>query len=153
MGDKPVTVILGRTVVSVESTVIIGRQACNSNSRKNCGICWTVYSPLFFHKIATITRKLRNGCHLCLYCERNLERGRQSTEGAGVGDMNVGGRNARKIVHSLRRLPPWWIVVLSPGCARNINKDGARFRVCVRSWRSYGKTEDCKQSRNLWNAQ
>ena len=27
-----------------------------------------------------------------------------------------------------------------------INKDGARFGVRVRSWRSYGKIEDCKQS-------
>ena len=43
-----------------------------------------------------------------------------------------------------RQPPPRWIVVLSPGCARNINKDGARF---VRSWRSYGKIEDCKQSK------
>ena len=82
----------------------------------------TVYNPLFFRKIGAIARELRNGCHLCLYCERNLERGRQSTEGAGVGEG--------------------W----RPGCARNINKDGARFGVRVRSQRSYGKIEDCIQS-------
>ena len=52
----------------------------------------------------------RNGRHLCLYCERNLERGRQSTRG---------------------------------------HKDGARFGVRVRSWHSYGKLEDCKQSIRL----
>ena len=39
----------------------------------------------------------QNGRHLCLFCERNLERGRQSTEGSGVGDMRVGGCDARKI--------------------------------------------------------
>ena len=33
-----------------------------------------------------IARELRNGRHLCLYCECNLERGRQSTEVAGVGE-------------------------------------------------------------------
>ena len=38
---------------------------------------------------------------------------------------------------------PRWIVIC---CARNINKDGACFGVRVRSWPSYGKTEDCKQS-------
>ena len=42
--------------------------------------------------------------------------------------------------------PPRWIVILSPGCARNINKDGAHFGVGVRSWGSYRKIEDCKQS-------
>ena len=42
-----------------------------------------------------------------------------------------------------RHPPPWWIVVR---CARNINKDGARFGVRVRLWRSYGKIGDCKQS-------
>ena len=42
--------------------------------------------------------------------------------------------------------PLRWIVVLSLGCARNINKDGAHFKARVRSWRSYGKIEDCKQS-------
>ena len=42
-----------------------------------------------------------------------------------------------------RHPPPWWIVIR---CARNINKDGARFGVRVRSWQSYGKIEDCKQS-------
>ena len=107
----------------------------------------TVYSPLFFRKIATIARELRNGRHLCLYCERN---GRQSTEGAGVGD----GWTHEKIFfahHSPelscpRHPPPWWIVGLSPSCARNINKDRARFRVRVRSWRSFGKIEECKQS-------
>ena len=46
----------------------------------------------------------------------------------------------------LRRPPPRWIVVLSPGCGRNINKDSPRFGVRVRSWRSYGKIEDCKRS-------
>ena len=46
----------------------------------------------------------------------------------------------------LRRPPPRWIVVLSPGCARNINKDGPRFGVRVRPWRFYGEIEDCKQS-------
>ena len=98
--------------------------------------------------IATIARELRNGRLLCLYCERNLERGRQSTEGAGVGDMRVGGCDAPKIFirssNPPRHQPPRWIVVR---CARNINKDGARFGVRVRSWRSYGKIEDCKQSR------
>ena len=39
--------------------------------------------------------------------------------------------------------------VLSPGCARNINKDGVHFEVRVRSRRSYGKIEDSKQSTNL----
>ena len=45
-----------------------------------------------------------------------------------------------------RHPPPRWIVVLSPGCAGNINKDGACFGFRVRSWRSYRKIEDCKQS-------
>ena len=36
--------------------------------------------------------------------------------------------------------------LITPGCVRNINKDGTRFGVRVRSWRSYGKIEDCKQS-------
>ena len=44
------------------------------------------------------------------------------------------------------RLPSWWIVVLSPGCTHNINKDGALFGVRVRSWGSCRKVEDCKQS-------
>ena len=42
---------------------------------------------------------------------------------------------------------PDTIVVFSPGCARNINKDGGRFGVRLR-WRSYGKIEDGKQSTN-----
>ena len=42
---------------------------------------------------------------------------------------------------------PWWIVILSPGCTHNVNKDGACFCVRVQSWQSYGKIEDCKQSK------
>ena len=44
-----------------------------------------------------IARELGNGRHLCLYCERNPERGRQPTEVAGVGDMRARGCDARKI--------------------------------------------------------
>ena len=102
--------------------------------------------------IATIARELRNGRLLCLYCERNLERERQSTEGAGVGDMRVGACDGRKQFRASnppRHPSPRWIVVR---CASNINKDGARFGVRVRSWRSYGKIEDCKQSTNFSSA-
>ena len=86
----------------------------------------------FFCKIATIAHKLQNRGHLCLYCERNLEKGRQSTEGAGIreGWTHIMAPNA----HIPDICPPRWIVILSPGCARNINKDGTRFGVCVRSW-------------------
>ena len=76
-----------------------------------------------------MARELRNGRHLCLYCERN---GRQSTEGAGVGE------GLSRITAPNSHIPdtrhPRWIVVVSPGCARNINKDGTRFGARVRSW-------------------
>ena len=51
-----------------------------------------------------------------------------------------------------RHPPPRWIVVISLGCARNANKDGARFEVRVRSWWSYRKIDGCKQLRStsLW---
>ena len=61
--------------------------------------------------------------------------------------MRIQGCDARKIFFRAsnppRHPPPRWIVVR---CTRNINKDGARFGVRVRLWRSYGKREDCKQS-------
>ena len=44
----------------------------------------------FFRKIATIVRELeqtaKRAPSLYLYCERNLGRGQQSTDGAGVGE-------------------------------------------------------------------
>ena len=94
----------------------------------------TVYSPLFFLKVTTIARELQNRRHLCLYCGRNQERGRQSTKGAGVGaGIGLGVRIMASNAHVPITHPAWWIVVLSSGYARNINKDGGRFGVRVLS--------------------
>ena len=67
--------------------------------------------------------------------------------------MRVGGCDARKIdgLSIFSRVQPSPTPAPSVDCrplrcARNINKDGALFGVRVRSWRSYEKIEDCKQS-------